>query len=230
MGSSSIKLNEGIIEDSELNQNDISLLQASASLCKLVTNKKIASGFLIKLFKDQDDFFCLMANEHIIMEDMVAKKENLLFYFDNEQKSREIKLDIKERYIKSFRDINMDAIIMEILPKDNIPADYFLMPNIDYMDSQNELINVEIAIFQYASGKSSYSFGKLTSINNNYEFAHSATTVDDSGSPIFLKNTSKVIGIHKKEGTSQNYGDFIGPIFNYFRNYSKNNEKHDNKN
>ena len=29
-------------------------------------------------------------------------------------------------------------------------------------------------------------------------------------------------------GTSENYGDFIGPIFNYFRNYSKNNERLDN--
>ena len=71
------------------------------------------------------------------MEDMVAKKENLLFYFDNEKKSREIKLDTDERYIKSFIDINIDAIIIEILPKDNIPADYFLMPNIDYIYSQN---------------------------------------------------------------------------------------------
>ena len=85
MGSSSIKSNEGIMEGSELYQNDISLFQASTSLCKLVTSKKIATGFLIKLFKDQEDFFCLMTNEHIIMEDMVAKKENLLFYFDNEK-------------------------------------------------------------------------------------------------------------------------------------------------
>ena len=172
-----------------------------------------------------------MTNEHIIMEDMVAKKENLLFYFDNEKKSREIKLDTDERYIKSFININIDAIIIEILPKDNIPADYFLMPNIDYIYSQNKLINKEISIFQYASGKLSYSFGKLTSINDNYQFAHSATTEEDSsGSPIFLKNNSKVIGIHKIGGTPQNYGDFIGPIFNYFRNYSKNNEKYNNKN
>ena len=105
MGSISTKNNEGIMEGSELYQNDISLLQASTSLCKLVISKKIATGFLIKLFKDQEDFFCLMTNEHIIMEDMVAKKENLLFYFDNEKKSKEIKLDTDERYIKSFIDL-----------------------------------------------------------------------------------------------------------------------------
>ena len=82
---------------------------------------------------------------------------------------------------------------------------------------------------QYPSGESGYSFGKLKSINDNFEFAHSASTLPgSSGSPIILKQTSKVIGIHKMGGTSQNYGDFIGPIFNYFRNYSKNNERHEN--
>jgi len=229
MGSSGSRRNEEKIVGSELYQNDISLLQASASLCKLVTNKKIASGFLIKLFKDQEDFFCLMTNEHIIREDMVAKKENFLFYFDNEKKTREIKLDADERYIKNFQDINIDAIVIEILPKDNIPSDYFLLPNIDYMNNQDELIDAEIAILQYPSGKSSYSFGQILSKKENFEFAHSASTLQgSSGSPIFLKNTSRVIGIHKMGGTSENYGDFIGPIFNYFRNYSKNNERLDN--
>ena len=98
------------------------------------------------------------------------------------------------------------------------------------MDSQKEFLNKEIEILQYASCKSSYSFGKINSKKENFEFAHSASTLKgSSGSPIFLKHTSKVIGIHKSGGTTQNYGDFIGPIFNYFRNYSKNNNKHNNK-
>ena len=98
---------------------------------------------------------------------MVAKKENFLFYFDKEKQTREIKLDTNERYIKSFRDINIDAIVIQILPKDNIPSDYFLLPNIDYINNQNELLNEEISVLQYPSGKSSYSFGKLKSINDN---------------------------------------------------------------
>ena len=103
MGFNESKRNEEKIVGSELYQNDISLLQASTSLCKLVTNKKIASGFLIKLFKDQEDFFCLMTNENIIKEDLIAKKESFQFYFDNEKKTREIKLDTNERYKKFQR-------------------------------------------------------------------------------------------------------------------------------
>ncbi len=102
----SIESKQNQEKGSRIYQADISLLQASASLCKLVTNEKVSSGFLIKLFKDQEYFFCLMANEHIIREDMVGKKENFLFYFDNEKQTREIKLDANERYILNIIDIN----------------------------------------------------------------------------------------------------------------------------
>ena len=218
------KNNENKMIGSMLIRNDISLLQATVSLCKIITNGKIASGFLIKLFKDEKDFFCLMTNEHVITKEMVENKDNFIFYFDNEKKTKEIKLDQNERYIKNFRDINIDATIIEILPKDDISPDFFLLPNIDYMYNQKELINREIAVLQYPSGESCYSFGKIKSLEDNYEFAHLASTEQgSSGSPIFLKHSSKVIGIHKMGGTSQNYGDFIGPIFNYFRHFSKNN-------
>ena len=227
--STEAKKNENMMPYSDIHRNNISILQLLSSLCKIQTNRTMASGFLIKLFKGQEDFFCLMTNEHVITKDMVANHEKFLFYFDNEKKTREIPLDEKERYIKNFRDINIDATVIEILPKDNISPDFFLLPSIDYIFNQSQLINKEIAVLQYPSGESGYSFGKLKSINDNFEFAHSASTLPgSSGSPIILKQTSKVIGIHKMGGTSQNYGDFIRPIFNYFRNYSKNNERHEN--
>ena len=49
---------------------------------------------------------------------------------------------------------------------------------------------------------------------NKYEFSHSANTEKSSlGSPIFLKNSNKVIGIHKKgDENRENFGDFIYPV------------------
>ena len=60
-----------------------------------------------------------------------------------------------------------------------------------------------------------------------YEFVYNASTDDgSSGSPIFIKGTTKVIGIHKagsgNEEIKINYGDFIWPIFCYFKNFQKN--------
>ena len=48
------------------------------------------------------------------------------------------------------------------------------------------------------------------SYGSKYEFTHDANTDEgSSGSPIFLKNSSKVIGINKIGNTSQNFGFFI---------------------
>ena len=104
---------------------------------------------------------------------------------------------------------------------------YFLLPDKNYIDEFDELINKDVVILQYPGGKPGVSSGKIKKIDN-YEFTHLACTeVGSSGSPIFLENNTKVIGIHKsgkkeiEKDKSENYGDFIGPIFNYFKNFSE---------
>ena len=142
-------------------------------------------------------------------------KKVLFFILTTKKKQKKIKLDQNERYIRDFRDMNIDSIVIEILHKDDISFDFFLLPNMDYLDNQKQLINREIAVLQYSSGESCYSFGKIKSVKDNNEFTHLAFIEQgSSGSPIFLKNSYKVIGINKIGNTSQNYGFFIGPIFN----------------
>ena len=160
------KNKENKIVDSTLFRNDISLLQATSSLCKIQNNDKISSGFLIKLFKDKKDFFCLMTNEHVINKDMVKNQESFMLYFDNKKKTKKIKLDKNERYIRDFRDMNIDAIVIEILPEDDISSDFFLLPNVDYLDNKKKLINREIAVLQYSSGESCYSLNHSKIIMN----------------------------------------------------------------
>ena len=71
------------------------------------------------------------------------------------------------------------------------------------------------------------------------EFIHLASTEHgSSGSPIFLKDSIKIIGIHKQGDIQQteNYADFISPIFNILKNDIKiiknkiNNDNMNNKN
>jgi len=45
--------------------------------------------------------------------------------YDYERKGFYITLDNTKRIIKDFLDINIDAIIVEILPEDNIGINYF---------------------------------------------------------------------------------------------------------
>ena len=86
--------------------------------------------------------------------------------------------------------------IIEIKIEDKIKDKYFLLPNIN---NNIEYINKEIYIVQYPKGnKLSYSEAKIININNN-ELIHDASTTSGSlGSPILIKNTIEVIGIHKQ--------------------------------
>ena len=205
------------------------LIFASKSLCYIQIENTIATGFLIQLFKIDKKFFCLMTCEHVITREMIRKRKKIIFYYDSlglEAKLREIVLNPNERFIQDFRNLknpeyDLDITVIEILPTDNIPNDYFLSPDIEYMYNFNYLKDKEIAIIQYPKGDLSYDYGKINMINK-FEFSHLASTdCGSSGSPIFLKNSIKVIGIHKSgvSDNSENYGHFIGPIFNYFKNF-----------
>ena len=102
-------------------------------------------------------------------------------------------MDEKERFIKCNKE--MDFTIVEIKPEDKIKDKYFLLPTLNDID----YINKDIYIVQYPEGKNlSYSQGKIKTIDN-YELSYDASTKSgSSGSPILLKNTTEVIGIHKQ--------------------------------
>ena len=69
-----------------------------------------------------------MTNEHVIDKDIINNHNNIDIYYDSEFKVANVKLDEKERYIKSFRDIGLDITVVEIIEKNNIYRDYFLFP------------------------------------------------------------------------------------------------------
>ena len=191
------------------------MISTSKSICKISYQQKISLGFLIKLFKKDKDFFCLMTNCHIITKEMIKKREKICFYYDNDQVVKEIILNSNERYIKEFSDISIDVIVVEILPTDNIDKNYFLLPDINYIYEYKDLKNKEIILL-----KNQYYIDTKIKKINNYEFTYYNDIESNlSGSPIFLKDNTKVIGINKNNlNNSENYADFIGPIFNYFKN------------
>ena len=120
-----------------------------------------------------------MSNEHIISRDIIDKNGKINIIYNNEKEITQIKLT-KDRFIKDYKDIGIDATIVEILNKDNINKDFFIPPknynnnNYDY----KELENKKIYIPQFPKGKNPHlSEGKLKKINQNYfEFSHLAST------------------------------------------------------
>ena len=195
------------------------LTQISKSICKLQINLSdnrciIGTGFLLKFYIEANPFFCLMTNYHVIKKEIVESNKTLFIQFDFENERKNIILDKKQRIIQYFE--NLDITAIEILDIDNINEYFFLSPNLDY----NNLLDRKIYIPQYPGGNNlSYSDGEIERIDGN-EIVHNANTIKgSSGSPIFLKNTTTVIGIHKQGSLldNKNYGSFIYPVINTFK-------------
>ena len=176
---------------------DPCMTYVSKSFCKISFQNKIGSGFLIKLYKADKDFFCLMTCEHVVTREMINQKSKIRFLYDSiGAKLREIELDKKKRFIKDFRFLNnIDTTVIEIIPSDNVSSEFFLSPNLDYMYNFNDLKNKDISILQYPKCELAQAYGRIKNINKNkYEFSHTASTESgSSGSPIFLKDTIEVI-------------------------------------
>ena len=223
----------------EHNKPDIyqptSIAHIAKSLCKIEYENKTATGFLIKLFKEGKEFFCMMTSEHVITREMIKQRKVINFYYNSiNAKTKEIKLDPYKRFIQDFVslsdvdkniDINIDAIIIEILPEDNIPKEFYLSLNEDYINNYDGLKGQEITILQYPEGNLEYSYCKIKKIDK-FKITYIANTeYISSGSPIFLKNTVKVIGIvtGRNKEKSEYYGYCIGPILNFLQNFSDNN-------
>ena len=111
------RIDEILISNKPIQRVNISLNKVSKSICKIIykinnSGSCTGTGFLIKLFKDEKELFCLMTNYHIIKKEMIEKKKNIIIYYNYEDKYIDINLDEKERFIKYNSE--MDITIVEI--------------------------------------------------------------------------------------------------------------------
>ena len=95
------------------NLNNTSIPEGISFVSKSIVNinykDKMNKGFLIKLFRDDKEFFCLITGgEKIISKDMIEQKEDIKFFYDNESKIKKISLNSEKRIIKNFKDIGID--------------------------------------------------------------------------------------------------------------------------
>ena len=199
---------------------------------ELDNDKGVASGFFLKLERNNKEFYCLMTNAHVITKKMITNQEKIKIKYDNETKEINLELNEKERIIFCFMGLGIDITIIEIIPKDGIKdKTYFLNPNTD--NNYEEFIGKNIQIIQFPDGKKlSKSEQKITErfTKIDYMFYHNASTIEgSSGSPIILKDDDKVLGIHKGgiRGKKKNVGIFIGIILDVIKEYKRNGEGKD---
>ena len=115
--------------DNQIIELDTDMIDATKSVCRIMTNEKDGTGFLLKTFKDNKEFFCLISNEHVITKDMINTKQKVTIYYDKKNKTIEITLDKDKRFIKEYREKDLDITLIEIIKEDNIKEKYFLLPH-----------------------------------------------------------------------------------------------------
>ena len=212
--------NEVLIKDKTIKEIDLNLNKVIKSVYKVKYNNRVGTGFLIKLNKDQKELNCLMTNEHVITKEMIESNEIIEIENKSDEKLIKINLDKNERFI--IYNEEMDISIIEIKIDDNINDKCFLLPNLDnYM----EYIDKDIYIVQYPLGKNiSYSEGKIKNIKNEELIYDASTKLGSSGSPILIKNTIEVIGIHKQgcDEKTENYGILLYSIIQLLNSKNKN--------
>ena len=63
--------NEVKNKDKPIKEVDLSLYKVIKSVCKIIYENKVGTGFLIKLYKDEKELNCLMSNQHVITKEMI---------------------------------------------------------------------------------------------------------------------------------------------------------------
>jgi V8-like Glu-specific endopeptidase len=178
----------------------------------------ISTGFFIKLKIKEKSYHFLFTCEHSLKEEQIQSEITIFLYFGKAKKERLLKmrLDQKERFIKAYKDL--DITIIQILPKDNISEDKFLLPDFNYINGASDYIDKQIYIGGYPKviihkKEKHFSSGVIRSLSNNKtNFFHSSDTREgSSGSPI-VNSDKKVIGIHNGAYQEVNYGTFISSI------------------
>lgn len=188
----------------------------------IINNKIYGSGFLMALEKGDSPFYCLITNEHVISEDLIENEAEIIILYTEKEKLK-IKLNKKERFIRNYGYLGIDATVIQIFPdKKEIKKKFFFKNNnLEILAKNNYEIlkNKNVHILQYPGSKNilSYSQGEYVEIFNLNEFFHKASTQSgSSGSPIFVFYNDKIVifGIHRggKEDEKKNLGEFIYPI------------------
>jgi len=133
--------NEVEIKENPIKEVDISLNKVIKSVCKIIYENKVGTGFLIKLYKEEKELKCITTNEHVITKEMIELNKIIDIKYNCEDKWIKIKLDKNERYI--IYNKNLDVTIIGIKKEDEIKDKYFLLPNIN---NNIDYINKDIYI------------------------------------------------------------------------------------
>lgn len=204
------------------------LNQLSKSICKITVstgknNNWTGTGFFMSIKYDNKVLInCLLTNNHIIPDFIIKRKIKIKITINDD---KNIFIILTKKRIITYFPKPVDIALIEIFDDEELYKNIkFLSYDLNYIkNGYSYYLNKEIFVLQHPYGQIIHtSYGKILS-NKNFEFEHNAPTYNgSSGSAIILIENKCVIGIHKgKNKLGQNFGTFIGKLFNEIVNDSR---------
>ena len=179
-------------------------IKLNNSITRIQINGKNGTGFFMKIEINGKAKNYLITHNQIIPEEQIDSKINIDLIYGQVLKT--ISLDKNIRNIGTFEN---GVIIIEIIQKDEIPEDKYLLLDLNYKNGYKARTKVNaIGYNNNFTGKEIFS-GEITSINApNLRVDFNANL----GSPICSFENQYVIGIYQKD----NNGIFIKEIIDSF--------------
>ena len=102
------------------------------------------TGFFFAFITNNYKFYFIVTSNHLITKEDIDSKKKINIYYGKygEEKSLNIELNKRERYIKYYKDL--DVTLITVLNEDYITKDKYLSPDLNY--DVNQLENVKIYI------------------------------------------------------------------------------------
>ena len=216
------RINEVKFADSDYNSFSTFLYNVFKSICRIfLPNNSIGSGFLMKYERDNTPFYFLLTSNNIISEGNIQSNTLIKIYYNNQNNNILITLNKNERFIQDFKYMGIDVTLVEILPQDNVDETFFLSPNLNSFSGYKQFKCEKINIIKFHHGTDiKYVTSEIININDDLnEFSYKLKGKSDSlGCPIFLEDSSFVLGIQAKENKNEGKANFIRPILNFLKN------------
>ena len=136
-------------------------------------------------------------------ENFINNNSNLVISYKGQEKEIILKNRIK------YTNVNLDFTIIEMKKEDKI-NDYF---EVDFYINSDNYLKRDIGILQYPKGNElSFDKGEVKLISNHRIIHTVSTDFGSSGSPIFLIENLRIIGIHNSRYKDMNAGIFMKSI------------------
>ena len=192
-------------------KNLIRYLKKSDAVCKLITGS--GTGFFCKFKVNGRTMKALFTNNHVLKENLI--KENSIIELRHNDEIKEIKLTSNR-----FKCTNkkLDYTCIQIFNNEGFKNFFEIDDNINCQKPNVKYGNKLGVILQFPGNQDlSCGEGLIEGIKKDNDIniiIHKITTdFGSSGSPIFLSNNLKVIGIHsKRKGKDRNLGIYFKNI------------------